>query len=290
MGRYHEGGRGLENVITRQATSLSHVKSLPFGCVLLLVDCSEMRMSCNGCRVLRKGCSETCSIRPCLQWIKSPDSQAHATVFLAKFYGRAGLLNLINSGPDHLRPLIFKSLLYEACGRIINPIHGSVGLLWSGNWQLCQDAVDAVLRGSPIAALPSSDSSSSQFPPLKSHDIRHIAKKEINDSNSDNELHRVRSKPSRFKRTGVSTVLKPKPVRAVAPIAKMIGKAPDELSRGRPSTSRESSMTHQTWEGSLVSAETAAATEEEEVELELCLGFRPPSAGAGRSADVEVDA
>ncbi|MBA0620065.1 hypothetical protein Godav_005836, partial [Gossypium davidsonii] len=63
-----------------------------------------MRMSCNGCRILRKGCSENCSIRPCLQWIKSPESQANATVFLAKFYGRAGLMNLINAGPEHLRP------------------------------------------------------------------------------------------------------------------------------------------------------------------------------------------
>lgn len=61
-------------------------------------------MSCNGCRVLRKGCSEDCSIRPCLQWIKSPESQANATVFLAKFYGRAGLMNLINAGPENLRP------------------------------------------------------------------------------------------------------------------------------------------------------------------------------------------
>lgn len=61
-------------------------------------------MSCNGCRILRKGCSENCSIRPCLQWIKSPESQANATVFLAKFYGRAGLMNLINAGPEHLRP------------------------------------------------------------------------------------------------------------------------------------------------------------------------------------------
>ncbi|EMS48698.1 hypothetical protein TRIUR3_33679 [Triticum urartu] len=42
-----------------------------------------MRLSCNGCRVLRKGCSEDCSIRPCLQWIKSPEAQANATVFLA---------------------------------------------------------------------------------------------------------------------------------------------------------------------------------------------------------------
>lgn len=63
-----------------------------------------MRVSCNGCRVLRKGCSDDCPIRPCLQWIKSPESQSNATVFLAKFYGRAGLQNLINAGPDHLRP------------------------------------------------------------------------------------------------------------------------------------------------------------------------------------------
>ncbi|KAL0430130.1 UNVERIFIED_CONTAM: LOB domain-containing protein 40 [Sesamum radiatum] len=91
-------------------------------------------MSCNGCRVLRKGCSQNCTLRPCLQWIKSPESQANATLFLAKFYGRAGLINLINAAPTHLHPEIFRSLLYEACGRIINPVHGSVGLMCSGNW------------------------------------------------------------------------------------------------------------------------------------------------------------
>lgn len=63
-----------------------------------------MRMSCNGCRILRKGCGDTCTIRPCLQWIRTSQSQANATVFLAKFYGRAGLVNLINAGPQHLRP------------------------------------------------------------------------------------------------------------------------------------------------------------------------------------------
>ncbi|RCV26753.1 hypothetical protein SETIT_5G271800v2 [Setaria italica] len=91
-----------------------------------------MRMSCNGCRVLRKGCSDTCTctIRPCLQWIKTPEAQANATVFLAKFYGRAGLLNLLAAAPaDHLRPVVFRSLLYEACGRIVNPVYGSVSLL-----------------------------------------------------------------------------------------------------------------------------------------------------------------
>ncbi|GMP89632.1 hypothetical protein CsSME_00041119 [Camellia sinensis var. sinensis] len=126
-----------------------------------------MRVSCNGCRVLRKGCSDNCTIRPCLQWIKTPESQANATVFLAKFYGRAGLQNLINAGPDHLRPAIF-SLLYEACGRIVNPIYGAAGLLWSGNWHLYHAAVEAVLHGSPIVQLsPDSElSTTSSSSPL----------------------------------------------------------------------------------------------------------------------------
>lgn len=29
----------------------------------------------------------------------------------------------------------------------MNPVNGAVGLLWTGNWQLCQAAVDTVLRG-----------------------------------------------------------------------------------------------------------------------------------------------
>ncbi|MQL70750.1 hypothetical protein Taro_003047 [Colocasia esculenta] len=140
-----------------------------------------MRMSCNGCRVLRKGCSENCSIRPCLQWIKNPESQANATVFLAKFYGRAGLMNLINGGPDHLRPAIFRSLLYEACGRIVNPIYGSVGLLWSGSWQLCQAAVEAVLKGAPIMQIATEAAANAPAPLLNkasSYDIRHVSKDE----------------------------------------------------------------------------------------------------------------
>lgn len=81
-----------------------------------------MRMSCNGCRVLRKGCSEDCSIRPCLQWIKNPESQANATVFLAKFYGRAGLMNLINSGPDHLRPGLYFIRNFHFCRKLIGSL------------------------------------------------------------------------------------------------------------------------------------------------------------------------
>ncbi|GAU14833.1 hypothetical protein TSUD_50450 [Trifolium subterraneum] len=54
-----------------------------------------MKLSCNGCRVLRRGCSEDCIIKPCLEWIISPEAQGHATLFLAKFYGRIGLFNLL---------------------------------------------------------------------------------------------------------------------------------------------------------------------------------------------------
>ncbi|MCD9641851.1 hypothetical protein HAX54_028307 [Datura stramonium] len=161
-------------------------------------------MSCNGCRVLRKGCSENCSLRPCLQWIRSPESQANATVFLAKFYGRAGLINLINAGPDHLRPSIFRSLLYEACGRIINPVNGSVGLMCSGNWQRCQEAVESVLKGSTIMQVPfnSDDNTDHQeapqmITPLIGCDIRHISK------NSSGQ-QQVKTRNGRFK--GKATV------------------------------------------------------------------------------------
>ncbi|CAK7349729.1 unnamed protein product [Dovyalis caffra] len=152
-----------------------------------------MRMSCNGCRVLRKACIDDCSIKPCLQWIKTPESQANATLFLAKFYGRAGLMNLINAGPQHLRPAIFKSLLYEACGRIVNPVYGTVGLLSTGSWQQCEDAVKAVLKGEPISQYASSDQLA-----LDVCDIRHVSKDE--DSTASDQLKKVKSK-SQFKRS-----------------------------------------------------------------------------------------
>uniref|UniRef100_A0A803KV07 LOB domain-containing protein n=1 Tax=Chenopodium quinoa TaxID=63459 RepID=A0A803KV07_CHEQI len=146
-----------------------------------------MRTSCNGCRILRKGCNDDCVIRPCLNWMMSNEAQSNATLFLAKFYGRAGLLNLLNAGAEHLRPAIFQSLLYEACGRVVDPIYGSVGLLYSGQWRHCQLAVDAVLKGLPIMQLspPSLTISSDgpplppqqviHLPPLKLYDIRHMS-------------------------------------------------------------------------------------------------------------------
>ncbi|KAI7730397.1 hypothetical protein M8C21_025342, partial [Ambrosia artemisiifolia] len=49
---------------------------------------------------------------------------------------------------------LFQSLLFEACGRTLNPVNGAVGLLWTGNWQLCQSAVVTVLRGGTLRPMP----------------------------------------------------------------------------------------------------------------------------------------
>ncbi|KAD1878833.1 hypothetical protein E3N88_42171 [Mikania micrantha] len=111
-------------------------------------------MSCNGCRILRKGCSDKCILRPCLQWIDSPEAQAHATLFVAKFFGRAGLMSFISSVPQNQRPSLFQSLLFEAAGRTVNPVNGAVGLLWTGNWHVCQASVDTVLRGGTLRPIP----------------------------------------------------------------------------------------------------------------------------------------
>ncbi|CAL0320804.1 unnamed protein product [Lupinus luteus] len=109
-----------------------------------------MKVSCNGCRTLRKACNDDCVIRPCLEWIISPESQANATIFLAKFYGRTALTNLISAAPEALRPDVFKSLLHEACGRLLNPTYGLIGLVWTGGLDQCEAAVEAVLNGSRI--------------------------------------------------------------------------------------------------------------------------------------------
>ncbi|KAK1679153.1 hypothetical protein QYE76_040001 [Lolium multiflorum] len=111
-------------------------------------------MSCNGCRVLRKGCNDDCVLRPCLLWIDAADAQGHATLFAAKFFGRAGLMSFLTAVPEPQRPAVFQSLLYEAAGRTINPVSGAVGLLWAGSWHLCEAAVQAVLRGAAVGPLP----------------------------------------------------------------------------------------------------------------------------------------
>lgn len=117
-------------------------------------------MSCNGCRVLRKGCSEECALRHCIEWIDNPQAQANATVFVAKFFGRGGLMSFISSVPKSQGPSLFRSLLFEAVGRTVNPVSGAVGLLWTGNWHVCQKAVMTVLRRGTVEPRPEFDNAS----------------------------------------------------------------------------------------------------------------------------------
>ncbi|XP_047329150.1 LOB domain-containing protein 40-like [Impatiens glandulifera] len=243
-----------------------------------------MRVSCNGCRVLRKGCTENCSIRPCLQWITSPESQSNATLFLAKFYGRAGLQNLINAGPPHLRPAIFRSLLYEACGRIVNPIYGSAGLLCAGNWHLCHAAVEAVLNGAPITQVSPDSDEGTISPPLKACDIRHVSKDD--ESSASRELHKVKTSRSRFKRTG-SKQNKKVPVLEVESAVDEAAQVMWSWSHQNPNPDRDRSgshdsvMTHRAEPpsldgGDVVSMEALLSpSRNSDVELELTLGSKP---------------
>lgn len=41
-------------------------------------------------------------------------------------------------------------MLYEACGRTVNPVSGAVGLLSTGNWHVCVQAVETVLSGGAL--------------------------------------------------------------------------------------------------------------------------------------------
>ncbi|KAF2299520.1 hypothetical protein GH714_032349 [Hevea brasiliensis] len=237
-----------------------------------------MRMSCNGCRVLRKGCSDNCSIRPCLQWIKSPESQANATVFLAKFYGRAGLMNLIYAGPEHLRPAIFRSLLYEACGRIVNPIYGSVGLLWSGSWQLCQAAVEAVLKGTPITPINSEAAANGHGPPLKAYDIRHVSKDENSSASKDPNRVKTRCRVRRVEKLKVGNNNKPSGGVGFGSVLETTARG--ELTR---SISHESSVSHLS-ELAMVEGEskdTESMVSEETAEAPLLFGAEPESAAKG---------
>ncbi|VVB18199.1 unnamed protein product [Arabis nemorensis] len=163
-------------------------------------------MSCNGCRVLRKGCSENCILRPCIQWIETADAQGHATVFVAKFFGRAGLMSFISAVPESQRPALFQSLLYEACGRTVNPVNGAIGMLWTGNWNICQAAVETVLRGGSLRPIPEiSGGGFAGFPSATSEEVSEICTEMLNlqknNSTDRNIYHHSRFSSSRSRST-----------------------------------------------------------------------------------------
>ncbi|MFS7993284.1 hypothetical protein Hanom_Chr12g01092281 [Helianthus anomalus] len=75
----------------------------------------------------------------------------------------------------------------------MNPTYGSVGLMWSGNWEQCQAAVDSVLQGSAIKQFTTSNNHDTAVMPLEGCDIRHLSKV------PDAECHQVKIR-NKFKR------------------------------------------------------------------------------------------
>lgn len=163
----------------------------------------------------------------------------------------------------------------------MNPIYGSVGLLGSGTWSLCHNAVEAVLNGAPITPIASDSAECNNGPPLKAYDIRHVSKEE--NSSGSKDLHRVRTR-CRFKKSAA------KP-RATTRHLCDGESGHDELNR---STSHDSSLSHQSeaFNGEGESREVAsivsrvgkpneAADEDGEVELDLTLGLEPVSRSHG---------
>uniref|UniRef100_A0A803N179 LOB domain-containing protein n=1 Tax=Chenopodium quinoa TaxID=63459 RepID=A0A803N179_CHEQI len=104
----------------------------------------------------------------------------NATVFVSKFFGRSSLFYLLESAPRALRPAVFRSLLYEACGRTINPVSGVVGLLFTGNCNLCESAVDIVFKGGVLKPIPEFIAG---FLPETSNNSGEISELELNLSN-----------------------------------------------------------------------------------------------------------
>jgi hypothetical protein len=175
---------------------------------------------------------------------------------------------------------IFKSLLYEACGRIVNPIYGSAGLIWSGSWHLCQAAVEAVLRGAPIMQISSESAVSSLSPPLKACDIRHVSKREK--ANPSDQLHKVKKSRTRLK----SSAAKPKVEYSALEFAIVTGSSGNEDESGGSvshelGASQNPSGGGDNGEADCVSAETVEATlakpderaDSSDVDLDLSLGF-----------------
>lgn len=216
-------------------------------------------------------------------------------IFKIFFANSSNLVAILRNLVFTTHAAIFRSLLYEACGRIVNPIYGSVGLMWSGSWHLCHGAVEAVLRGAPVTQMATEAAEAKNGPPLKAYDIRHVNKD--NKFSGSSDLRRVRNR-CRFKRTG-------KRARASAGSADESGR--DEVNG---SLSHEFSLSHQSETAatkaaepsldcesqggvSLASADDAEPdheaelalddsvreedrlAEEGELQLELTLGFEP---------------
>lgn len=142
--------------------------------------------------------------------------------------------------------VVLRSLLYEACGRLVNPTFGSLGLFWTGEWAQCEAAICAVLNGSIMNGVTPYDSHTSGTLGgnriLPTCDIRHVSK-----GNNENG---VKGKNG-FKRVG--QVIKPKP---------QVGSVDSAL------------LWKPNWESESTEAVEGSSISQEKLNLELTLGFR----------------
>lgn len=203
---------------------------------------------------------------------------------------------------------------------MLNPVYGSVGLLWSGNWQLCQSAVESVLRGMPIAQPPPS---ATAVPPLPTCDIRHVGARrgDVHGAAAGPvaDLHRLDiSSRAKFKRPGGGGAAahrsdhaafelvfsKPAAAMAVDVIrqAQPLNWAPGALSHesashdaAPPESEGHSNDTADTVDGSHVSQSepepraTSAATEVHDAGLDLTLGLPPPPPPVQKTEPADSD-
>lgn len=186
-------------------------------------------------------------------------------------------------------------MLYEACGRIINPINGATGLLCSGNWHLCKAAVEAVLSGAPVTQVSSESAASTMMsPPLKAGDIRHMSRDD-NSATRARDAQKVKTR-GRFKKVEAKPELQAGSHDDVDNAARVMWSWCHEVEEmGVKSPSRDSGVSQGEHEMPLsrgldireddsVSMETVEASlskpgeltaEGSGVELELTLGFEP---------------
>ena len=172
-------------------------------------------------------------------------------------------------------------MLYEACGRMVNPIFGSTGLLSTGNWHLCEAAAKAVLSGAPIQQHLLDGAESLQF---EACDIRHVAKS--HKSCGPDALHRVKPRTGKFKRRAAK-------LKVNSTVAEL---AESELD-GQGSLSHDSaSGLTRTSENKIVGGEAdsscsenvvePAAANDGEIELQLTLGWGPVKRSTTRCCHV----
>lgn len=173
----------------------------------------------------------------------------------------------------------------------MNPIYGSVGLLWSGEWEKCQATVEAVLAGMPITGDGCGDGGDGcaldPKLPLKSCDIRHVAKDSSAES-ADQKLNQVVKTRNRFKRTSakhrnlvVGSEFGAGGSNGVADFTRFLNPGheyywctcPAQGINGTSGEDRESMFSVETVEASLARRADPSLATDREVGLELTLGL-----------------